>query len=292
MDIPDAPIVELSIDGKERIFDLDDPKLPDWVKKNKLASGGYPYDKRLVRHEYDKQLADLQRELVKVQYWIQNTGERIMIVFEGRDAAGKGGTISRFRENLNPRQVRTVALSKPSDVERGQWYFQRYVEHFPTAGEMVLFDRSWYNRAGVEPVMGFCSDDEHQAFLEEVPRFERMIVNGGTRFFKFWLNIGREMQLERFHDRRHDPLKVWKLSPIDIKALQKWDEYSIARNRMFSATDTTHAPWTVLRSNDKRRARLNAIRTVLHAIDYTGKDEKKIGEVDDNIVRPADGFSE
>ncbi|MCB1463164.1 MAG: polyphosphate kinase 2 [Nitratireductor sp.] len=292
MDIPDAPVVELEIDGKKRTFDLDDPKLPDWVKKNKLASGDFPYDRRLDRDDYYTQLADLQRELVKVQYWIQRTGERIMIVFEGRDAAGKGGTIARFRENLNPRQVRTVALSKPSDVERGQWYFQRYVEHFPTAGEMVLFDRSWYNRAGVEPVMGFCTDDEHHAFLEEVPRFERMIVNGGTRFFKFWLNIGREMQLERFHERRHDQLKVWKLSPIDIKALQKWDEYTSARDRMFTATDTTYAPWTVLRSNDKRRARLNAIRIVLHAIDYDGKDGDKIGEIDDKIVRQVDGFGD
>ncbi len=292
MDIPDAPFVELEIDGKQRKFDLDDPKLPDWVEDNKLASGDYPYDKRLGRKSYEKQLTDLQRELVKVQYWLQRTGERIMIVFEGRDAAGKGGTIARFRENLNPRQVRTVALSKPSDVERGQWYFQRYVEHFPTAGEVVLFDRSWYNRAGVEPVMGFCTDEEHQAFLEEVPRFERMIVNGGTRFFKFWLNIGREMQLERFHDRRHDPLKVWKLSPIDIKALQKWGEYTAMRDRMFTATDTAHAPWTVLRANDKRRARLNAIRIVLHAIDYSGKDSESIGDIDDNIVCPATGFSD
>ncbi|MEC9342468.1 MAG: polyphosphate kinase 2 [Pseudomonadota bacterium] len=292
MDIPDAPVIDLEIGGKTRKFDLDNPKLPDWVKKNRLSSGDYPYDSRLDRELYEKQLVDLQHELVKVQYWIQNTGERIMIVFEGRDAAGKGGTIARFRENLNPRHVRIVALSKPSDVERGQWYFQRYVEHFPTAGEAVLFDRSWYNRAGVEPVMGFCSEEEHHAFLEEVPRFERMIVNGGTRFFKFWLNIGRETQLERFHDRRHNPLKVWKLSPIDIKALQKWDEYTQVRDKMFDATDTTHAPWTILRANDKRRARLNAIRIVLHAIDYTGKDVGRIGEIDEAIVRTAPGFAD
>ncbi|MFK5977575.1 MAG: polyphosphate kinase 2 [Rhizobiaceae bacterium] len=284
MQIPDAPIVDLELGGKKRQFDLDNPKLPDWVSDSAFSSGDYPYEKPIKRKEYEDTLEELQEELVKMQYWQGETGERIMIVFEGRDAAGKGGTIGRFRQYLNPRHARTVALSKPSDTERGQWYFQRYVDHFPTDGELVMYDRSWYNRAGVEPVMGFCSPEQQQHFLVQVPAFEQMIVNDGIKLFKFWLNVGQEMQLERFHDRRHSPLKVWKLSPIDLKALSKWGDYTKVRNSMFEHTDTEHAPWTVIRTNDKRRARINAIRHVLLNIDYEDRNLKKIGKVDDQIL--------
>lgn len=292
MKIIQAPTVELMIDGVPREFDLDDPQLPSWIDDAAFASGGYTYEERLKRKQYENELAALQEELVKVQYWLLETGTRVMILFEGRDAAGKGGTISRFRQFLNPRNVRSVALSKPSDVERGQWYFQRYVEHFPTSGEMVLFDRSWYNRAGVEPVMGFCTKEQHRSFLEEAPHFEQMIIREGVHFFKFWLNIGQEMQLKRFHARRHNPLKVWKLSPIDIKALGKWEDYTQARDLMLANTSSLHAPWTIIRANDKRRARVNAIRTVLHALHYDGKDEERIGVVDHQIVRVAEGFAD
>jgi len=284
MNIPEAPEVILSIDGKSRKFDLDAADLPDWVQDEAFSSGGYPYQKRLKRGDYEKTLETLQAELVKLQYWLQESGERMMIVFEGRDAAGKGGTIGRIRQYLNPRSARTVALSKPSDTERGQWYFQRYVDHFPTSGEMVIFDRSWYNRAGVEPVMGFCSDDQHEKFLEDAPGFEKMIVDEGIHFLKFWLNVGHQMQLMRFHDRRHNPLKVWKLSPIDIKALSKWDEYTHARNQMLKHTHTGYAPWAVIRSNDKRRARINVIRHILLSVNYEGRDKKKIGKPDGNII--------
>lgn len=292
MKIPEAPQIEITTGGETVQFDLDDPGLPVAIDENAFASGGYPYDDRLKRSKYEAELQALQEELVKLQYWLQASGERVIILFEGRDAAGKGGTIKRIRQFLNPRHVRIAALPKPSDVEQGQWYFQRYVDHFPTAGEMVLFDRSWYNRAGVEPVMGFCSPEEHRKFLEEAPDFESMIVREGIHFFKMWLNIGREMQLKRFHDRRHDPLKIWKLSPIDIKALQKWDDYSAVRDVMLKETSTPHAPWTVVRANDKRRARVNVIRTVLNAVGYDGKDESRIGEVDPLIIRDPQNFQE
>jgi polyphosphate kinase 2 len=205
-------------------------------------------------------------------------------LFEGRDAAGKGGTIFAIRAYLNPRSAHVVALSKPSEIEAGQWYFQRYVQHFPTAGEIVLFDRSWYNRGVVEPVMGFCSNEQCARFLEEAPRFEQMIVDDGIYFFKFWLNIGQEMQLKRFHDRRHDPLKIWKLSPMDIAALTKWEDFTRARDRMLDKTHTPHAPWAAIRANDKRRARINAIRHLLLSIDYDGRDRDAIGEIDHNIL--------
>ena len=207
-----------------------------------------------------------------MQLWQQATGKRIMAVFEGRDAAGKGGAILAASAYMNPRSARVVALTKPTETERGQWYFQRYVSHFPTAGEFVLFDRSWYNRAGVEPVMGFCTKDEYELFMKQVPRFEKMIVQDIIHFFKFWLNIGREMQLKRFHDRRHDPLKVWKLSPMDIAALKKWDDYTDKRDRMLKETHTDAAPWTVVLANDKRRARINLLRHILRTLDYDGKD--------------------
>jgi len=232
----DIPQVTLEIAGEMITFDLDDINLPDAIKDNAFKSGGYPYDKKLSRKNYEKELYGLQLELGKLQAWLQETGERVVIVFEGRDAAGKGGTINAFRQYLNPRHAKVVALSKPSDTERGQWYFQRYVSHLPTSGEMIMFDRSWYNRAGVEPVMGFCSDEQHKHFLKETPQFEDMLVSEGIHFFKFWLNVGQEMQLKRFHDRRQNPLKSWKLSPIDIKALSKWEDYTNARNLMLEAT--------------------------------------------------------
>ncbi|MGB7286061.1 MAG: polyphosphate kinase 2 [Salaquimonas sp.] len=284
MNIPDAPIVDLTVAKKKRKFDLDAPQLPAWIKDTAFASDGYPYEAKLKWKRYEKELQILHEELVKVQYWLQESGHRVMCLFEGRDAAGKGGTIKAIRENLNPRNIRTVALSKPSDIETGQWYFQRYIDHFPTSGEMVMFDRSWYNRAGVEPVMGFCSPEQHQKFLNETPEFEKLLIKDGIFFFKFWLTIGQEMQLKRFHDRRHDPVKVWKLSPIDIKALGLWNAYGDARDQMFKATHSKHAPWTVIRSNDKRRARLNAIRTILHALPYAEKNEMRIGKIDDKIV--------
>ena len=282
--------VELTIGGKQRIFDIDEPDLPGWIDKETLSSGDYPYDKKLDDDDYDDMLEKLQVELVKVQFWMQATGKRVMAVFEGRDAAGKGGAILAARASMNPRSARVVALPKPTETERGQWYYQRYITHFPTAGEFVMFDRSWYNRAGVEPVMGFCTPQEHRQFLEQTPQVEKLITADGIAFFKFFLEIGREMQLKRFHDRRHDPLKIWKLSPMDIAALTKWDDYSKARDQMLKATHTDHAPWTVVRANDKRRARLNIIRHILTSLDYDGKDKKAIGKIDDKILGFGPGF--
>ncbi|MCM2455880.1 polyphosphate kinase 2 [Rhizobium sp. CG4] len=276
--------VELDINGKTRTFDIDDPTLPSWVEDSKLSAGGYPYDKKMKREDYDNALEALQIELVKVQFWLQSTGKKVMAVFEGRDAAGKGGTIFATKAYLNPRSARVVALTKPTETERGQWYFQRYISHFPTAGELVLFDRSWYNRAGVEPIMGFCTAEEHKRFLKETPRLEKMIVHDDVHFFKFWLDIGRETQIERFHDRRHSPLKCWKLSDMDIAALTKWDDYTAMRDQMLDKTHTDDAPWTVVRANDKRRARINVIQHILKSIDYEGKDKKAIGDIDDKIL--------
>lgn len=276
--------IKLRIDGVERVFDIDDPEQPDWVREAKLTAGGYPYDKKMPNEEYDDTLETLQIELVKLQTWLQKTGERVMVVFEGRDAAGKGGTIFVVRQYMNPRTARNVALPKPTETERGQWYFQRYVAHFPTAGEFVTFDRSWYNRAGVEPVMGFCTPQQHEKFLEETPHFEKGIVADGIRLFKFWLSIGQETQLDRFHDRRHSLLKSWKFSPIDVAGMARWDDYTKMRDLMFERTHTDHAPWTVIRSNDKKRARLAAIRRLLLSIPYDGRDEKVIGKEDPNII--------
>ncbi len=277
-------MVEISVGKTQRKLDLDDPKLPKWVSENSLSSANYAYDDKLKRSRYERELDALHLELVKLQAHRLETGQRMIIVFEGRDAAGKGGTIGAFREYLKPRHAKIVALSKPTETELGQWYFQRYVTHFPTNGDMTMFDRSWYNRGGVEPVMGFCSPKQNQQFLEQTPAFEQQIVDDGIAFFKFWLNIGQEMQIKRFHDRRHNPLKSWKLSSIDIKALGKWDDYTNARDQMISATHIEHAPWTVVRSNDKRRARLNAIRHVLLNMDYEGKNVEAIGKIDPNIL--------
>ena len=271
-------------------FDLDNPELPKAIKKHAMASGGYPYEDKLDGDIYEAQMYELQKQLVMLQAHLAASGERIMIVFEGRDAAGKGGTIKTYLENLNPRYNLIAALPKPNDRERTQWYFQRYVDWFPAAGETVLFDRSWYNRAGVEKVMGFCTPEQTEHFLEEAPEFEKRITRDGIHLFKFWLSIGREMQLKRFHDRRHDPLKVWKLSPIDIEALHKWDAYTEARDEMLKRTDCPHAPWTVIRANDKRRGRINVIQTVLGKLDFPGKDKKAIGEVDPKITYQAEDF--
>ncbi len=244
----------------------------------------YPYKYRLSTRAYEAQKRLLQVELLKLQAWVKETGQRVVILFEGRDAAGKGGTIKRFMEHLNPRGARVVALEKPSDAERGQWYFQRYNQHLPTAGEIVLFDRSWYNRAGVEKVMGFCTDNEYLEFMRQTPEFERMLVRSGIHLFKLWFSVTREEQRLRFEQRMTDPLKQWKLSPIDMASLDKWDEYTKAKEAMFFNTDTADAPWTVIKSNCKKRARLNAMRCVLHKLDYTNKDAHAIGAPDPLIV--------
>lgn len=273
-------------------FDIDNPELPESIENNALTSGGFPYGQKLAKQEYQRELYALQKQLVLLQAHMAKAGERIVLVFEGRDAAGKGGTIKTILENLNPRYNIIAALPKPNDRERTQWYFQRYVDWLPAAGEMVLFDRSWYNRAGVEPVMGFATAEQTELFLQEAPEFEKRLTRDGIRLFKFWLSIGREMQLKRFHARRHDPLKTWKLSPIDLEALKRWDAYSDARDRMLERTDSDHAPWTVIRANDKRRLRLNVIRTVLNGFNYEGKSEKAIGAIDRNIVLSAKAFAE
>jgi polyphosphate kinase len=271
-------------------FDLENPVLPRAIKKKALTSGGFPYDEKMDGDEYDAEMLSVQRQLALLQQDQAKTGKRIVIVFEGRDAAGKGGAIASYLENLNPRWNMDVALPKPSDRERTQWYFQRYIDWLPAAGEQVLFDRSWYNRAGVEPVMGFCTPEQTRKFLHEVPAFEKMLVREGIHLFKFWLTIGREMQLKRFHDRRHDPLKIWKLSPIDLEALKRFDDYTAARNRMLEASDTEDAPWHIVLNNDKKRGDLAIIRTVLRALEYEGKDEGLIGEIDSKIAMDAAHF--
>ncbi len=274
----------------DKAFNLDDPHLPKWIKESALTADGFPYDEKLDRGDYEADLKALQIELGKLQSDTLKTGRRIVALFEGRDSAGKGGCIKRFMEHLNPRHARVVALPKPNDRERGEWYFQRYVQHLPTTGEIVLFDRSWYNRAGVEHVMGFCTAEEHADFLREAPQFESHLVRDGIHFFKFFLSIGRATQLKRFHDRRHSPLRSWKFSPMDKASLDKFDTYTEARDEMFRFTHTTTCPWTVVRANDKRRARLNTMRHILNAIDYADKDPKRIGKIDPKIVSPPDGL--
>jgi polyphosphate kinase len=259
-------------------------KLPPEIDERALTSGGYPYDKKMKRKPYEEELYLLHIELLKVQEWARKNGERIAIVFEGRDAAGKGGAIHRFTQHLNPRAARVVALPKPTETEQGQWYFQRYIDQFPTRGEIVLFDRSWYNRAGVEPVMGFCTEEQHEEFLEQAPKLEQLLVDDGIRLFKLWLHIGREMQIKRQHARANDPLKRWKLGPVDFKSIEHWADYSRAFGKMIEATDTPHAPWTVILANDKLRTRLNAIRVVLSELPYTGRIERSLGEIDRKIV--------
>ncbi|HUD76765.1 MAG TPA: polyphosphate kinase 2 [Streptosporangiaceae bacterium] len=247
----------------------------------------YPYDERLSRKKYDEGKRGLQIELLKLQHHIKSTGGRLVIVFEGRDAAGKGGTIKRFTENLNPRGARVVALEKPTERERSEWYLQRYITHLPAAGEIVLFDRSWYNRAGVERVMQFCSQDECMEFLREAPEFERMLARDGITLVKFWFSVSRAEQLRRFVSRQLDPVKRWKLSPVDLASIDKWDDYTEAKESMFFFTDLTDAPWTVVKSNDKKRARIEAMRHVLRQVEYSGRDETVVGLPDPLIVGPA-----
>jgi len=247
-------------------------------------NGSYPYRNLMSRRNYEREKYNLQVELLKLQAWVRQAGQRVVILFEGRDAAGKGGAIKRFMEHLNPRGARVVALEKPTEVERGQWYFQRYVEHLPTRGEIAMFDRSWYNRAGVERVMGFCSDDEYLEFMRQAPEFERNLVRSGLHLIKFWFSVSRKEQRRRFKERQSHPLKHWKLSPIDLASLDKWDEYTKAKESMFFYTDTADSPWTVVKSDCKKRARLNAMRYVLHKLPYANKDLDRIGPIDPLLV--------
>lgn len=256
----------------------DDELVKDWQE------GKYPYKNLMSRSRYEKTKYDLQVELLKLQHWVKETGARVVILFEGRDAAGKGGTIKRFMEHLNPRGARVVALEKPSEEEKGQWYFQRYVKHLPTRGEIVLFDRSWYNRAGVENVMGFCTKEEYNQFMREVPEFEKNLVRSGIILVKFWFSVSRAEQRKRFKDRENHPLKQWKLSPIDRASLDKWEDYTTAKEKMFFHTDTSDAPWIVIKSDCKKRARLNAMRYILLNIPFNNKDANTIGKLDTLLV--------
>jgi polyphosphate kinase 2 len=260
------------------------PLSPDEELSEDWRSGGYPYRNLMQRRSYEKTKYRLQVELLKLQAWVKETGQRVVILFEGRDAAGKGGTIKRFMEHLNPRGARVVALEKPTEQERGQWYFQRYVQHLPSVGEIVMFDRSWYNRAGVERVMGFCSPSEYDEFMRQAPEFERNLVRSGIHLVKLWFSVSRAEQRRRFKEREIHPLKQWKLSPIDVASLDKWDEYTKAKEAMFFHTDTADAPWTVIKSDCKKRARLNAMRYILHKLPYAAKDAARIGSLDPLIV--------
>ena len=258
-------------------------KAIETAKKDKILSPTYPYEERMDKDDYEDAYDALQCELVKMLADVRETGKRVVVVFEGRDAAGKGGTIKRFRENLSPRYARVVALSKPTDRETGQWYFQRYVDHLPTKGEVVLFDRSWYNRAVVEHVFEFCTPSQRKHFFAQLPDFERMLVDEGITLVKLWLNVGRAEQLRRFLDRETDPLKQWKLSWIDVEGLNRWDAYTDAIAETFDKTHSETAPWTIIRSDDKRRARLAAIQTVLGQVDYAGRKDKVVATPDAKI---------
>ncbi|CCN45673.1 putative Polyphosphate kinase 2 [Vibrio nigripulchritudo MADA3029] len=264
----------------EILFDLN-------AKNGKIpwnADGEYPYKTKMDVVEYERHKHELQIELLKLQGWVKENNERIVILFEGRDAAGKGGTIKRFMEHLNPRGAHVIALEKPNARERNQWYFQRYIQHLPTKGEIIMFDRSWYNRAGVEKVMGFCGDDEYLEFLRQTPELERMLANSGIRLFKYWFSVSRAEQFRRFKSRQNDPLKQWKLSPVDMASLSKWDDYSRAKDAMMFHTDTKDAPWTIIRSDDKKRGRINCMRHFLSLIDYPGKDHDVVNQLDPQIV--------
>ncbi|MGI9434569.1 MAG: polyphosphate kinase 2 [Geminicoccaceae bacterium] len=267
---PDAP-AKRATKTRRRIAEQ---RHDEEVIRRFFESGEYPYNTKMRRAAYEKQKAALQVELLKVQHWVKDTGQRVMILFEGRDAAGKGGTIKRFMEHLNPRGARVVALEKPTDEERGQWYFQRYARHFPTAGEIVLFDRSWYNRAGVERVMGFCGANDYLEFMRQAPELERMLVRSGIKLFKYWFSVTRSEQSRRFDRRKGDPLKQWKLSPMDLASIERWAEYTEAKEAMFFYTDTADAPWTVIKSDDKKRARLNCMTHFLSSLPYPDKAPK------------------
>ncbi|HTW19423.1 MAG TPA: polyphosphate kinase 2 [Mycobacteriales bacterium] len=268
-------------DGEPTLLDAEGNKVETWRE-------GYPYDHRMTRLDYERTKRLLQIELLKLQSWVKSEGRRLILLFEGRDAAGKGGTIRRYTEHLNPRGARVVALEKPTDVQRGQWYFQRYVEQLPAAGEIVFFDRSWYNRAGVERVMGFCSDDEYELFMQQAPPFEQMLVEDGIDLVKFWFSVTQSEQRTRFTLRRVDPVKQWKLSPMDLASLDKWDEYTEAKEQMFQRTHTGFAPWTVVKSNDKRRGRIESMRHVLSRFDYPGKSAAVVGRPDPALVGTPD----
>ncbi|MGW0214632.1 polyphosphate kinase 2 [Micromonospora chokoriensis] len=281
----DSALLDLTADYRVADGHDDDPVLlrPDGTPVDTWRED-YPYDERLDRDEYDRDKRLLQIELLKLQDWIKESGERLLIIFEGRDAAGKGGTIKRFMEHLNPRGASVVALAKPDEREAGQWYFQRWLAHLPAAGEIVLFDRSWYNRAGVERVMGFCGRKEYLEFLRQAPELERMLVRSGIRLVKFWFSVSQNEQRTRFAIRQVDPVRQWKLSPMDIASLDRWDDYTEAKEAMFFWTDTADAPWTVVKSNDKKRARLEAMRHVLNRFDYDGKDLSVVGTPDPQII--------
>ena len=252
--------------------------------RHAFESGEYPYETRMSTKVYEEAMADLQVELLKAQSWVKDAGERIVVLFEGRDAAGKGGTIKRYMEHLNPRGARVVALEKPSEREKTQWYFQRYIENLPSGGEIVFFDRSWYNRAGVERVMGFCTPNDYLEFMRQCPELERMLVRSGIRLFKYWFSVTRDEQLRRFKSREHDPLKQWKLSPIDKASLDKWDDYTEAKEAMFFYTDTADAPWTIVKSDDKKRARLACMQHFLYSLNYPKRNAKLVAGPDPLIV--------
>ena len=256
---------------------------PDKIRQA-FETGKFPYSRKMGKKQYEAEKAQLQAELLKVQKWVHETGQKFVLLFEGRDAAGKGGTIKRFMEHLNPREARVVALNKPTDTEKGQWFFQRYVENLPTRGEMVFYDRSWYNRAGVERVMGFCSPTEYLEFMRQTPEVERMLVRSGIQLYKYWFSVTRDEQKARFDSRQSDPLKRWKLSPVDIASLDKWDDYTEAKEAMFFYTDTADAPWTIIKSNDKKRARLNCMRHFLSTLDYPNKNPEVATPPDPLIV--------
>jgi polyphosphate kinase len=272
--------VEVDDDGEPQLLRPDGSIVDTWREN-------YPYSERMRRSEYDRRKRLLQIELLKLQRWVKDNGEHLVVVFEGRDAAGKGGTIKRFTEHLNPRGTQIVALEKPSERESTQWYFQRYINHLPAAGEIVLFDRSWYNRAGVERVMGFCTDEQYREFLRQVPQLEQMLVESGIRLVKLWFSVSRAEQRTRFLIRQIDPVKQWKLSPVDLASLDRWDDYTEAKEAMFFHTHTDHAPWTVVKSNDKKRGRIEAMRYVLSGLPYDDKDDDVVGKADPLVVGPA-----
>jgi polyphosphate kinase 2 len=286
-DTGDDRLLRLGLSAHETWDEVDDPVLlgPDGRPVGTWREG-YPYDERMSRKEYEFTKRLLQIELLKMQAWVKDTGQRVVMVFEGRDAAGKGGTIKRFMEHLNPRGATVVALEKPTKEESTQWYFQRYVKHLPSAGEIVMFDRSWYNRAGVERVMGFCSQDEYREFMRQAPEFERMLVRSGITLFKFWFSVSRKEQVSRFTIRRIDPVRQWKLSPMDLASLDRWQDYTDAKEAMLFYTDSGWAPWTIVRSNDKKRGRIEAMRWVLARLDYPDKNLDVVGLPDPLIVGP------
>jgi polyphosphate kinase 2 len=295
------PILDVDVDLSQYLDQLeldesddDDEPVLRW-RDGRLVDTwreGYPYPERMPRPDYEVVKRLLQIELLKMQNSVKENGQRVVILFEGRDAAGKGGTIKRFLEHLNPRGAQVVALEKPSEREQGEWYFQRYIQHLPSCGEIVLFDRSWYNRAGVERVMGYCSDAEYETFMHQAPRFESLLIGDGIALIKLWFSVSRAEQRTRFLIRQIDPVRQWKLSPTDLASLSRWDDYTVAKEQMFERTDTTLSPWTVVKSNDKKRARINAMRYVLNQFDYARRDTDIVSEPDGLVVGPPSNIYE